>query len=79
MAHAEDSAVWDHAIEHDLAIVSKDADFHERSVLTAPPPKVIWIRLGNCTTQDIERLVRDKAAAIQLFGEDPEAAFLALG
>jgi len=79
LARARDAEVWDHAVAHDLTIVSKDSDFHQRSVLTAPPPKVIWIRLGNCTTADIARLLRDQAAAIQLFGEDPEASFLALG
>ena len=79
LASAGDSEVWDHAVEHDLAIVSKDSDFHQRSVLAAPPPKVIWIRLGNCTTEDIAKLLSEKATAIQLFGEDPETAFLAVG
>ena len=40
---------------------------------------MIWIRLGNCTTEDIAALLREKATAIQLFGEDPTAAFLAMG
>ena len=37
---ADDDAVWRHAAEHGFAIVSKDADFHERSFLLGHPPKV---------------------------------------
>jgi predicted nuclease of predicted toxin-antitoxin system len=33
--------------------VSKDTDFHQRSFLFGGPPKVVWIRLGNCSTEDI--------------------------
>ena len=45
---AADHAVWQYAAQHGFAIVSKDADFHERSFLLGQPPKVIWIRRGNC-------------------------------
>ena len=51
---ALDSAVWEYAKAHGFAIVSKDSDFAERSVLESGPPKVIWIRLGNCSTSEIE-------------------------
>ena len=37
-------------------IVTKDADFRQRSFLLGPPPKVIWIGLGNCSTQRNRRL-----------------------
>ena len=53
---ADDDTVWQYATEHGFTIVSKDADFHERSFLLGHPPKVIWIRRGNCST--------DEAAAI---------------
>ena len=43
---ADDSEVWDFAKLHGFAIVSKDSDFAERSVLEKNPPKIIWIRLG---------------------------------
>jgi len=55
---ASDNAVWDYAAEHGLTIVSKDADFRQRSFLEGHPPKVIWIRRGNCRTGDIETLLR---------------------
>jgi len=79
LATATDAAVWDHALARGLIIVSKDSDFHQRSFLSAPPPKVIWIRLGNCTTGQIEHLLREHVDAIRRFAEDPSTAFLALG
>jgi len=78
LARASDDEVWDYATSHDLAIVSKDADFHGRSVLRGPPPKVIWIRRGNCSTSDIEQLLRLRRSDIETFLRDPIASFLAL-
>lgn len=79
MAHASDATIWQYALEHALAIVSKDSDFHQRSFLSAPAPKVIWIRLGNCTTTQIAALLRDNAADVHAFLRDPLGSFLALG
>ena len=41
LATADDNAVWRYAAEYGLTIVSKDADFHERSFVLGHPPKVI--------------------------------------
>ena len=78
LERADDSTVWEYAAEHGFTIVSKDSDFHQRALVFGHPPKVIWIRLGNCTTRDVEELLRRRAPEIGQFGEDPEAAFLAL-
>jgi len=48
------------------------------SVLFGPPPKVIWVRLGNCSTDDVIRLLRDSGDAIEAFLQHEEAGFLAL-
>ena len=40
---AEDVQVWEHARLNGLAIVSKDADYNNFSVLWGSPPKVIWL------------------------------------
>jgi len=78
LERADDSAVWEHAAEHGFTIISKDADFHQRSLLYGHPPKVIWVRLGNCRTEDVEDLLRKRVADIRAFQDDAEAAFLAL-
>jgi predicted nuclease of predicted toxin-antitoxin system len=78
LARAHDGEVWARPARLGLTIVSKDADFHQRSFTLGPPPKVIWVRLGNCSTDDILRLLRDHAVRIEDFGRDPAAAFLSL-
>jgi predicted nuclease of predicted toxin-antitoxin system len=42
-----DDALWDYARDHDLVIVSKDADFSDRILIAEPPPRVVHLRFGN--------------------------------
>jgi len=55
---ADDKAVWEFARRHNLVIVTKDADFQESSLISGAPPKVVWIRRGNCSTSEIESILR---------------------
>ena len=54
---ADDEAVWRHAAEGGFAIVTKDDDFRQRGFVRGAPPKVIWVRLGNCTTDAVEAVL----------------------
>ena len=75
---ADDPLVWEYAKSNDLMIVSKDSDMHQRSFVFGYPPKVVWVRLGNCSTSDVERLLRRHFASIKAFYEDTNASFLSL-
>lgn len=75
---AGDDRVWSYAAAHDLAIVSKDSDFHQMSFVLGHPPKVIWIRRGNCSTSDVERILRTHAGDIREFAANADAGFLVL-
>src|SRR5262245_28570309 len=75
---ASDLAVWAYAQTNDYIIVTKDSDFSDVSVLRGFPPKVIWLRLGNCTTSDVERTMRSGFAAIDAFANDPSVGILEL-
>ena len=76
---AADGAIWTRAAAEEFVLVTKDEDFQRLSVLRGAPPKVIWIRLGNCATADVARLLRFRAEQIHAFVKHPEADFLALG
>ena len=76
---ADDTAVWDFAKEHEFAIVSKGSDFADRSVLEPKPPKVIWIRLGNCSTAEIEGVLRSAHKLVRVFTEEEQETRLVLG
>jgi len=79
LAAASDDEVWRYAAEHGFTIVSKDAEFHQRSFLFGHPPKVVWIRRGNCSTRDLETLLRERRDELVAFEQDPEGSFLSLG
>jgi predicted nuclease of predicted toxin-antitoxin system len=76
---ADDEAVWAYAGAHGFVIVSKDSDFRQRSFLFGHPPKVIWIRLGNCSTSEIEAILRGRCNDLFAFELDNRDSFLALG
>jgi len=78
LATADDRAVWAYAAAHGLAVVSKDADFVQLSAAFGPPPKVIWLRIGNGPTRDVVALLRTRLADVQAFLADPAADVLEL-
>ncbi len=75
---ADDDQVWEHARLNGFAIVTKDVDYNNLSVLWGQPPKVIWLQLGNCTTAQVEALFRARSADIETFDNDPTVGTLVL-
>lgn len=73
-----DSEIWQYAHDHDYMIVTKDADFSELGVVRGFPPKIIWIRRGNCTTLEIESILRENYGAIAALSSDEETGILTL-
>jgi predicted nuclease of predicted toxin-antitoxin system len=78
MKAIDDPIVWDYAKDNNFLIVSKDADMHDLSLVFGNPPKVIWLRLGNCSTRQVENLLRRDFGVIKLFYEDEHVSLLAL-
>ena len=75
---AADATVWDLARTHRCLVVSKDEDFHRLAILRGPPPKFVWIQVGNCSTKDIAQLLRRRHGDIVRFSEQNEATILEL-
>ena len=78
MKATDDPLVWDYAKDNDFMIVSKDADMHDLSLVFGNPPKVVWLRLGNCSTRQVEELLRQDFDVIKLFYEDENVSLLVL-
>jgi predicted nuclease of predicted toxin-antitoxin system len=78
MKATDDPVVWDYAKDNDFMIVSKDADMHDLSLVFGNPPKVVWLRLGNCSTRQVENLLRRDVDVIKLFYEDKSVSLLSL-
>ncbi|MDQ1524191.1 MAG: hypothetical protein QOG00_3686 [Pyrinomonadaceae bacterium] len=78
LEQVSDQAVWEYARRHDFIVVTKDADYSDLSVLSGYPPKVIWIRRGNCETREIASLLRSDYEAIEALYEDAATGILTL-
>jgi predicted nuclease of predicted toxin-antitoxin system len=72
LSSADDIEVWDFAAANGLMVISKDQDFRQRALLLGPPPKCIWIRLGNCSTGQIAELLKHRAALIGEFEQSED-------
>ena len=73
-----DEDVWKYAQTHGFTIVSKDSDFYQRSLFFGPPPRIVWLRLGNCTRADLMALLIKHEQDIRAFDSDPKKSVLIL-
>jgi predicted nuclease of predicted toxin-antitoxin system len=66
-ARASDMEIWDFARVKGYTIVSKDNDFLDLSLVLGHPPKVVFIRTGNCSTEAIANLLERNQQTIDEF------------
>jgi len=67
LLNSEDPSIWEYARQNNYAIVSFDSDFYDISIINGHPPKIIWIRTGNLTTEEIAHLLLDRKLIIDRF------------
>jgi predicted nuclease of predicted toxin-antitoxin system len=58
LAANDDRLIWQYCLREGFVVVSKDNDFGALANEKGAPPKAIWIRLGNCTTDEVESALR---------------------
>lgn len=75
---ADDLELWSYAASRGLTIVSKDWDFLQLSTVKGHPPKVVWLRLGNCSVTEIATVLRNRHLDLLRFMEDGAAALLVI-
>ena len=78
LGRTNDPQLWLIAKTHGFVFVTKDRDVAELAVFRGAPPKVIWLRVGNCRTAVIERLLRENVQAIEELVANPERVVLEL-
>ncbi len=76
LAQNNDRSTWQFCLKEGFVLVSKDSDFGFLAAERGAPPKAIWIRLGNCTTDEVEMAIRRDMDVIGAFEEDSEIALL---
>jgi predicted nuclease of predicted toxin-antitoxin system len=73
-----DEDVWEYARANGFTIVSKDSDFQQRSLLYGHPPKFVWLRIGNCTRQQLVQLITAHEQDIHALDAEPFESVLVL-
>lgn len=68
---ASDDVIWEFAKVNGFCIVTQDSDFAERGRLFGAPPKVVWLRCGNSTPQQVESILRRNAILITELIQNP--------
>ena len=72
----DDLIIWQHAKENNFVVVTLDKDFSELALQRGVPPKIIWLRCGNSTVAEVERLLRANFKDIENFETHPTAEVL---
>lgn len=52
-----DGELWFHAKIQRLVIVTKDADFSDRILVSTPPPWIVHLRFGNMRRKEFDRFL----------------------
>jgi predicted nuclease of predicted toxin-antitoxin system len=73
-----DEDVWEYARANGFTLVSKDSDFQQRSLLYGHPPKLVRLRIGNCTRQQLIQLITTHEQDIHALDADPFESVLVL-
>ena len=76
LTQQQDSQIWSFAAERGFTIVSKDSDFLHLALLRGHPPKVLYLRLGNCSTRDVAARLLLGQETIKAFINHPEESLL---
>jgi len=76
---SEDVEIWTFAKENDFTIVTKDIDFNEISLVLGYPPKIIWIRVGDCKVIDIEKIIRKNHVMVNDFYRNQSLGIIEIG
>ena len=71
LENSKDSSLWTYAKVNDYCIVTFDGDFYDLGLVKGSSPKVIWLRIGNTSTQNIENVLRKNFELIKTFLTDP--------
>ena len=71
-----DEEIWNYAKTNGFTVISKDKDFCQRALLYGAPPKFIWLRLGNCTRDDLLALIQGHERDISAFETSPESVLI---
>ena len=78
LSRAADQQILEWARQHAYAIVTKDSDYNDLVISGGPPPVVIWLRMGNCSTRQIEEVLIRNLSSIKILAGNSESGIIAI-
>ena len=72
LGNTKDSQIWEYAGNNKMCIVTFDSDFLDLLTVRGFPPKIILLRFGNTSTDEIASILCDRKLSIDSFLEDAE-------
>lgn len=66
----DDAEIRKFANENQFIIVTQDADFFEMMLMKGFPPKIIWLRCGNTSSQTVLKLIINNSETIHRLDTD---------
>ncbi len=70
LENCTDMKIWEFAKSNGYTIVTFDSDFYDLSVVKGCPPKIIWLRIGNSSTENTAKVLIDNLELINDFVSD---------
>jgi predicted nuclease of predicted toxin-antitoxin system len=70
LENSTDFEIWEYSKSNAYTIVTFDSDFYDLSVFRGSPPKIIWLRIGNSSTENIAKVLSDNFELIKDFVTD---------
>ena len=71
-----DIDVWRFARQNSYTIVTKDSDFNDLAIYRGTPPKIIWLKIGNCKVSQIAKILIDNSDIIKTFLDNSDSSIL---
>ena len=73
---SSDLEVWQYAKQNNFTIATKDSDFNDLAIYKGTPPKIIWLKIGNCKIVELENIFIKNETIIKNFLDDNHSAIL---
>ena len=72
LENSTDRQIWEYAKKNDYIIVTFDSDFFDLTLILGIPPKVIWLRFGNTSTDNLIKIFKENQSLIIEFIDNPD-------
>ena len=72
LVNSTDREIWEFARKEGYTIVTFDSDFYDLTLILGIPPKVIWLRIGNTSTDNLIHYLKENQSIISEFAENPD-------